>query len=163
MTLNEYQSEALRTAAHPNTAKAPALVIRALGLAGEAGEFADLVKKWAGHGHDLDHEKATKELGDVLWYVATVAEALGLPLEDVAAANVAKLRARYPDGFSVEASRNRGGEPPATEDAHGECRRIVHELLQWSGPIEQAEAQARDRAWKFVRALSPSPSKADGR
>lgn len=83
------------------------LLIAALGLAGEAGEFADEVKKRAGHGHDLDRAKLIKELGDALWYVAECASALGLTLECVAQYNLAKLRERYPQGFSSEASKNR--------------------------------------------------------
>lgn len=76
----------------------------ALGLAGEAGEVCDLLKKAWGHGHALDAEKLKKELGDVLWYVAALAEQHGLRLSDVAEANVAKLSARYPQGFSTAAS-----------------------------------------------------------
>jgi NTP pyrophosphatase (non-canonical NTP hydrolase) len=61
----------------------------------------------------LDREKLRNELGDVLWYVATMASDLGIPLSDVASANVDKLRKRYPEGFSVERSVNRdeGGAP----------------------------------------------------
>jgi NTP pyrophosphatase (non-canonical NTP hydrolase) len=76
----------------------------ALGLAGEAGEVCELLKKHWGHGHDLDQEKLKKELGDVLWYVAALAAQFQIELEDVAAANVAKLRSRYPQGFSSAAS-----------------------------------------------------------
>lgn len=109
MTLNEYQRAALRTS-EPSTdgeAGEKQLCVFALGIAGEAGEVADLVKKHIGHGHELSDEKLMKELGDVLWYVAAVAAQRGLSLEDVAAANIEKLLKRYPNGFSHEASRNR--------------------------------------------------------
>jgi NTP pyrophosphatase (non-canonical NTP hydrolase) len=106
MTLDEYQAEALRTAA--SSLGTHDLTVRTLGLCGEAGEFADLVKKFVGHGHDLDHGAARKELGDVLWYVATLADSLGCSLDAIAQLNVAKLRARYPAGFSVDASKHRG-------------------------------------------------------
>jgi NTP pyrophosphatase (non-canonical NTP hydrolase) len=76
----------------------------ALGLAGEAGEVCDLLKKHWGHKHPLDREKLCKELGDVLWYVAAIAVQHGISLRDVAHANVEKLSARYPKGFSPEAS-----------------------------------------------------------
>ena len=76
----------------------------ALGLAGEAGEYADLIKKYLFHGHILDHEKALEELGDVLWYIARVALQHGSSLTEVAEMNVRKLRARYPNGFSTEDS-----------------------------------------------------------
>lgn len=106
MTLNEYQSETYRTAGDDN------LAVLALGLAGEAGEFADLVKKHLGHGHPLDKVKAMKELGDQLWYIARAAAKLGYTLNDVAVANVEKLQKRYPQGFSTEASINREESGP---------------------------------------------------
>lgn len=77
------------------------------GLTGEAGEVADLIKKHFGHGHELDLIKVNKELGDVLWYLSQLAEQFGLSLDDVAQANIDKLKKRYPDGFSEEASKNR--------------------------------------------------------
>jgi NTP pyrophosphatase (non-canonical NTP hydrolase) len=106
MTFNDYQKAAARTAA---MTKDPALVLAVfgLGLAGEAGEVIDHLKKHVGHDHELDREKVAKELGDVLWYVAAIATSLGLELDQVVAANVEKLRKRYPDGFSSEASRSR--------------------------------------------------------
>jgi NTP pyrophosphatase (non-canonical NTP hydrolase) len=79
----------------------------ALGLAGESGEYADLIKKHLFHSHALDREKARKELSDVLWYVAVAAHQLGFTLSSVAQANVDKLRARYPDGFDPLRSQNR--------------------------------------------------------
>ena len=117
MTMREYQTEVLRTIAGMDerkisdtglSAESLALLpVFALGLAGEAGEVADAVKKVLGHGHPLDREALVKELGDVLWYVAAVAHVLGSSLDEVAAANVAKLRKRYPDGFTSQASRAR--------------------------------------------------------
>lgn len=106
LTFDNYQNAALRTAPAQEPSR-EALAIRALGLAGEAGEVVELVKKYLGHGHDFDRDKLRKELGDVLWYVATLADATGLSLGEVAQHNIDKLRARYPDGFSHEASLNR--------------------------------------------------------
>lgn len=83
------------------------LFVAALGLTGEAGEFADGIKKIVRRGHCVSKEKLIEELGDVLWYVAEAASAIGVNLSDVAAQNIAKLQKRYPDGFSEEASRNR--------------------------------------------------------
>lgn len=108
MTLDEYQELAMRTWGQsrewPTERR---LTVSALGLTGEAGEVAELVKKHVGHGHTLDSEKVKKELGDVLWYVAALATTLGLSMEDVGAANIEKLKARYPEGFSSTASINR--------------------------------------------------------
>lgn len=85
-------------------------LIWGLGLTGEAGEVVDLLKKGFGHGHGVDREKLKKELGDVLWYLANLADAFGLTLSEVALVNVLKLRARYPTGFSVEASKAKADE-----------------------------------------------------
>lgn len=103
---DDYQAEARRTAASLPDDRLPILVA-ALGLTGEAGEAAEIVKKWYGHDHELDRDALQKELGDVLWYIAALASINGWPLSEVASANIAKLRARYPDGFSSEASINR--------------------------------------------------------
>jgi NTP pyrophosphatase (non-canonical NTP hydrolase) len=72
-----------------------------LGLAGEAGEFADLIKKWMFHGLKDDgfREKVLLELGDVLYYVTVCAYEHGFNLEHVAVKNNEKLAARYPEGF----------------------------------------------------------------
>ena len=102
MTLEEYELLATRTRAGEAN-----VTVAALGLAGEAGEFADHVKKWLAQGHDLDYDKLEGELGDILWYVAMGAAACGVSLEYIARRNVEKLRARYPEGFTREASVNR--------------------------------------------------------
>ena len=62
------------------------------------------MKKYICHGHELDKQHLIKELGDVAWYLAEAAHALGVPLEEVLAANIEKLKRRYPDGFSTEKS-----------------------------------------------------------
>jgi NTP pyrophosphatase (non-canonical NTP hydrolase) len=93
MTFDEYQQEMRRTY------KPGRLAGHALGLTGEAGEVADLVKKSLYHSVPYSVEQIEKELGDVLWYVAAVAEEHGLTLNAIAAANAEKLRKRYPDGF----------------------------------------------------------------
>lgn len=109
MKLNEYQRLALRTAGnHGDLAKT--LMYTALGLNGEAGETAELIKKAFFHGHELDRDALKKELGDVLWYLAVMADALDMPLEDIARHNIDKLARRYPQGFSRERSRNRSDE-----------------------------------------------------
>lgn len=101
-----YAFEVARTSP-PTSTKTEALLFCGLGLTGESGEVADLIKKWQFHGHPLDDEKLLLELGDVLWYVNRAALAIGKTLEDVMQANVDKLRKRYPNGFSTEASINR--------------------------------------------------------
>lgn len=100
MTFADYQREALRTSSAPFPER-ERLLVQTLGLCGEAGEVAEMVKKHAWHGQPLDADVMADELGDVLWYLADLASALGVSLDDVAARNVAKLRRRYPDGFVV--------------------------------------------------------------
>ena len=107
MTINEYQREALRTASGMNYQSLGALINAALGLCGESGEVADLVKKATFQGHDLDHEHVAKELGDVAWYLAVGAHAIGYDLETVLQMNVDKLRKRYPNGFEASRSNHR--------------------------------------------------------
>jgi len=80
------------------------LLQAALGLAGEAGEFVDMVKKHIFQGHPLDEAKAREEVGDICWYAADAASALNTLLSDVATQNEAKLRKRFPNGFSPAAS-----------------------------------------------------------
>jgi NTP pyrophosphatase (non-canonical NTP hydrolase) len=95
-----YQRAAARTGAliptdHP-------IVYPTLGLANEAGEVAGKVKKILrdrqGLITDADRQALALELGDVLWYLAEICTRLGIRLEDVAAANVAKLADRAARG-----------------------------------------------------------------
>ena len=107
MTINEYQAAALRTAQTDKLSKSALLLNSALGLCGESGEVADLVKKHLFQGHDLDLDHVAKELGDISWYLAVGAYAIGLDLESIFRMNKEKLEARYPDGFSVDRSLHR--------------------------------------------------------
>jgi NTP pyrophosphatase (non-canonical NTP hydrolase) len=75
------------------------LNVGALGLAGEGGEVIDLIKKHLFHGKPLDRDRAIEELGDVLWSVQCLAEALDVAISEVAQRNTEKLRRRYPNGF----------------------------------------------------------------
>lgn len=105
MNLNDYQTAALRTAME----KTPREIIEycAHGLAGEAGEVSEIIKKHYYHGHDLDPQQLMDECGDILWYTAILTYALGFTLGYTAEHNIAKLARRYPEGFSEERSQNR--------------------------------------------------------
>lgn len=108
MTLNEYQTEAMRTASGITIADNDNLILNgAMGLNGEAGEVIDILKKYMFQGHNLDKEHIAKELGDCLWYIAVCAKGAGYTLDEIAEMNKAKLRKRYPDGFEVEKSLHR--------------------------------------------------------
>jgi len=106
MTANEYQALAMRTL-NPALEKKDVLINGVMGLCGESGEAIDIVKKWLAQGHDLDREKLAKELGDICWYLAETATALDLSLEDIMAANIEKLKRRYPEGFDSARSITR--------------------------------------------------------
>ena len=106
MTGNEYQALASRTTRSDLPADFQG-AIYALGLTGEAGEVADLLKKHYGHGHPLDKDKLAKELGDTMWYISVLASHFDLSLDSIMEGNIAKLKARYPEGFSEHASINR--------------------------------------------------------
>lgn len=106
MTINEYQKEALRTASGMS-GEYPLILNGVLGLGGESGECLDIVKKCLFQGHGLDKEHLAEELGDVAWYLAVSAHAIGLDLESILQGNVDKLRKRYPDGFDKERSLHR--------------------------------------------------------
>jgi NTP pyrophosphatase (non-canonical NTP hydrolase) len=99
MELSEYQRESRRTAEYPREAW---LVYPGLGLAGEAGEVAEHIKKAVrDDGGEVTSERRaamSKELGDVLWYVAQIASELGLDLDDIAGENLDKLRSRQRRG-----------------------------------------------------------------
>lgn len=124
MTLDEYQNEVRRTLHRPDTARSVATntaidamdhvgchtsaahvrleqdqLIACLGLTGEVGEVTELVKKHLGHGKHLDLEALKLELGDVRWYLTAIEALFGFTSEECAAANVEKLRVRYPTGF----------------------------------------------------------------
>lgn len=106
MTINEYQALAMRTS-NKSLSTDMNLLNGALGLAGESGEVADLVKKHMMQGHALDATHVAKELGDICWYIAETATAIGYDLETIMQMNIDKLRKRYPDGFDTERSQHR--------------------------------------------------------
>jgi NTP pyrophosphatase (non-canonical NTP hydrolase) len=97
--LDDYQAEAARAGREGKLSWRDAACEASLGIAGEAGEVADLLKKQLFHGKQEDADKLCEELGDVLWYVSTIAKLHGLSLSEVAAFNLRKLRKRYPNGF----------------------------------------------------------------
>lgn len=103
MNANEYQRKAMRTATH----KCYDLANAALGLTGEAGEVADIIKKHLYQGHDLYPSEVIEELGDVIWYVALMADYFNVTLGFVMQQNITKLKARYPEGFDPVKSVNR--------------------------------------------------------
>jgi NTP pyrophosphatase (non-canonical NTP hydrolase) len=100
LTFSDYQQRTEDTARYPNVGHNP--IYPTLGLAGEAGEVAEKVKKvLRDNAGEFDAEAVAaiqKELGDVLWYVARLAAELGLEMEQIAADNLDKLASRQARG-----------------------------------------------------------------
>lgn len=113
MTPNEYQQAALRTEAptvHGTNMPKPRherLSEGIIGLSGESGECIDILKKHLYQGHKLDDHDLALELGDVAWYLALSADAIGYSLEEIFRMNLDKLEERYPSGFEPDRSINR--------------------------------------------------------
>jgi len=110
MTPKEYQEQAERTEAHPLPAfkrqglKNCRIDHGIVGLISEVGELATLYKKliFYGKGEVSLKEDMADELGDCLWYIALIANALNLDLDQVMKANIAKLKVRFPDKFDSD-------------------------------------------------------------
>lgn len=109
MTINEYQKLAMTTL-NPQLSQHEVLMNAVMGLCGESGEVIDIIKKHLYQGHDLNRDALVKELGDIAWYLAEAATALDMDLEQILAANIEKIRRRYPEGFSVQDSLHRERE-----------------------------------------------------
>lgn len=101
MEMNEYQTLASKTAKFPK-GSVEGLTYTALGLNGEAGEYAELIKKMLrdddGKMSAERREKCKKELGDVLWYLSQAARLCNLTLSEVAETNIEKLTSRKERG-----------------------------------------------------------------
>ena len=111
MTFDEYQKQSLKTVVQNRHDKLMSKTILALGIAGEAGEVADKWKKILayqdGDVFDDDRAELAKEMGDVLWYLAVLAEELGLKLDDIAESNLTKLASRQARGVIKGRGDNR--------------------------------------------------------
>ncbi len=101
MDLDKYQKNIIKydTFGQSKDLNSPEFIEKVLGLAGEAGEVTDKVKKIirdkGGRANSEDITAISKELGDVLWYVASIARCLDLPLSKIASGNIDKLEDRY--------------------------------------------------------------------
>jgi NTP pyrophosphatase (non-canonical NTP hydrolase) len=123
--LNDYQSFVYSVTSEPSKAigefaevtaelhemvNIPLLLTAAIGMSSENGEFSEIVKKCVFQGKEFNRKERyhmKRELGDILWYLANAATALGYNLDDIMFENIQKLEARYPNGFEVFRSENR--------------------------------------------------------
>lgn len=108
MNFNDYQAAAKETAVY---SRKFALTYPSLGLAGESGEVCEKIKKVLrdndGVVSEENREQLKKELGDVLWYVATLASDLNLTLDEIAVSNIEKLLSRKNRGVLSGSGDNR--------------------------------------------------------
>lgn len=105
MSLKEYQALARRT--QNNELAIEEKERHALfGMASEVGEIHAIYQK-VYQGHAMDYMQVVDEMGDLMWFMAELADAIGVSLDDVADHNIAKLKKRYPRGFDVEHSVHR--------------------------------------------------------
>jgi NTP pyrophosphatase (non-canonical NTP hydrolase) len=108
-----YRDEVMRNCPNFKTdAMIEKLSLGGLGVAGEAGEVADLIKKILHHDVPLDavRDKLIKEMGDVYWYLEYLAAALDIDTEAVLRANVEKLRLRHPNGWTTATQQAKADE-----------------------------------------------------
>lgn len=111
MRTNDHHStdrlDAWKTAMKGSTIDPGGVMYACLGLSGEVGEVIEIVKKWVFHKKPIDLLHMEKEVGDIMWYIAMICDSMGFDLDRIMAINIEKLKQRYPDGFSTEASNNR--------------------------------------------------------
>lgn len=105
MTMNEYQEFASRTI-NQSLSREQCTAHALHEIAAECGEIHSIFQKRY-QGHDINYRDLSLEIGDLLWGIAELCTAHGWSLEDIAQANIDKLKKRYPDGFSSEKSLNR--------------------------------------------------------
>jgi NTP pyrophosphatase (non-canonical NTP hydrolase) len=144
MDFQIYQAQALRTA-KPLPVD-DNLVHTALGVTGEAGEYADAIKKHVIYGKPLDQENAIEELGDILWFIALACEALGTDMASVAQGNIDKLKKRYPEKYTDQLAGDRL-DKASTENADGWIKRTAAERLSGTWPrglVAHDYVQVRD-------------------
>ena len=106
MSLNDYQVKSKRTLNQELT-KEQTVSNMIMGILGETGEVADIIKKHYYQGHDMDIEHIKEEIGDVMFYIVNLCNVLDLDLEALLYQNHTKLMKRYPNGFNEKDSIER--------------------------------------------------------
>jgi len=105
MDIREYEINAKKTLADLPLDKQNIHLI--LGMVTEAGELADVFKKYVAYGREIDWVNVTEEIGDLMWYIINFCTTNNLNFFDILEANIAKLQARYGGKFSAEKANNR--------------------------------------------------------
>ena len=96
-----------------------------MGMATEAAEFLDVLKKHAFYGKPLDKVNLAEEIGDLFWYIAVACDELGVNPSEIMQTNIDKLKARYGEKFNAEGALNRDldNERDILEEGHGSVRK----------------------------------------
>lgn len=197
MNFNKFQQSCIRTTDHPGGDLDEAskgnikqgLSNAALGMCGEAGEVADIIKKHLHQGHELAVDKLKEEAGDQLFYIAHLCNIMGWKMEDLAKGNVAKLKKRYPRGFNVADSVKRsdafvpeadpklnGTQPkwPVVLGQHWRDKdkrkpgRVVEVVAievdhaRVKGPTRTVKIKLKELVWRYELVVSPAALEATG-
>lgn len=141
--LEEYQKFCHKGVIPTTAAREPILGF-ALGLGGEAGEVIDDIKKRMFHGRSIPMEHTKEELGDVMWYIANIANEYGFTLEDIIRSNMDKLNKRYPEMYGSNAS----APIPLGQQCPG-CGYDMYNITQ-SGPHIKAVCAHCGKFYKFL-------------
>ncbi len=101
MNLNEYQKICDKTAKKDYASPNEEILTWGCGITGEAGDVASCIKKT--HAHGNDQRSGTREnIGDTFWYIAMICNFYGWNMDEILEENIAKLKARFPNGFTEE-------------------------------------------------------------
>jgi NTP pyrophosphatase (non-canonical NTP hydrolase) len=129
-----------------------------VGLAGEVGELAQLLERWVYYGQSLSVPDVEEEVGDCLWYLALLCNAVGIPMERAMEGNLAKLKARFPHKFTEEAAANR--DPAAERKAADEA--MERAKADWVSACADGLKQLTERyggvSGKPVSEIYPPPA-----
>lgn len=113
----------------------PRTVHAVIGMSGEVGELSVAVERWIYYGQGLDRTNVIEELGDLLWYVAEMCNALDVSMEKVMELNIAKLRKRYPEKYTDEQAAEENRDRQAEREVLNTGEQFQHDGSPFSGPL----------------------------
>ena len=110
------------------------LLHASIGISGEAGEISSAIEKWLWYGQHLDETNLKEEMGDLMWYLAEMCNALGYQLEEIMEANIRKLKKRYPEKYTderaLEKNRDRQAEAEVVAVVSDSAVRVFGKTLK---------------------------------
>jgi len=160
MNLEQYSTLAIRTLNDLESSEAN-LAHMALGITGEAGEVADIIKKHYAYGKSLDTLHLVEEVGDIMFYLNGLLDLLGSSWDEVLEVNIKKLEARYPDlKFNADHAINRDVEAEA--DAMREkCTYFgTFAVGSWAEAEDEAAKELMNPTYSLTPPATPTTSPA---